>query len=104
MMYLCSISHLVTQGLPNANIMLIAQGSFRCGACSIARFESMTSYGVTNQVKHPIGVGYAPFEFYKYMLSYQIWTETFRNDYRCVSDTDEGSVTRMVAPYEVTSG
>jgi len=81
-----------------------AQGSFRCGACSIARFESVTSYGVTNQVKHPIGVGYAPFEFYKYMLSYQIWTETFRNDYRCVSDTDEGSVTRMVAPYEVTSG
>ena len=64
----------------------------------------MTSYGVANRVKYPIAVEYAPLEFYKYIIPFQIWTGTCEDNHRCVSDTDAGLVTRMDAPHEVTGG
>jgi len=86
-MYMCSISHLVTQGLPNANVMLRVHSGVVSGA---ARFESMTSYGVANRVKHPIGVGDVLLELYKYILPCQIWTGTCQYDHMCVSDINAG--------------
>jgi len=81
-----------------------AQGSFRCVVRSVARFESVTSYGVINRVKHSIGVENESLEFYKYILPCQIRTGTCEDDHRCVSDTDAESVTRKDAPDEVTGG
>jgi len=102
MMYLCSI--LEPSDPRPLQCERNAQGSFRRGVCCVARFESVTSYGVANRVKQLIGVGYVPLEFHKYMLSCQIWTGTCQDDHRCVFDAETGSVTLMDAPYEVTGG